>query len=428
METGTPPRPASWSHAGNIAIALWLLSSPATLGHESGALVASDLACGVLLLAGSAVAWRHPGAAWGVTLIGVWLMAAPLIFWAPAAPAYNNGTLAGVLVIVFAAVLPRMADERRNTVPPGWSYNPSAWLQRMPIVVLALLGALVSRYMAAYQLGHIPTVWDPFFGDGTARVLTSDVSQAFPVSDAGLGAWSYFLDGLAGLIGGRRRWRTMPWIVLLFGLFVIPPGVTSIVLVMLQPIGVGEWCTLCLVASVIMLVMVPPAIDEVVAALQFLARTRREGGSVWRALCRGEGSEAEDERPATSRRSAWRESLHAIEIVLMPWNLALAALLGVGLLAVPALAGSGGPAANNEYIIGALAVTFAVIAAAEPVRTLRWLNLLFGLWLAAAPWLLAGATSGSRVADVLGGLLLAALSVPRARVDDRYGSWDRWIR
>ena len=123
------------------------------------------------------------------------------------------------------------------------------------------------------------------------------------MSDAGLGALSYLLDALAGLIGGRRRWRTMPWMVLLFGLFIIPPGVTSIVLVILQPVSVGAWCTLCLAASVVMLLMVPPALDEVIATSQFLLRTRREGGSVWRALWLGEGSAAE-EAESTQRRSA----------------------------------------------------------------------------------------------------------------------------
>jgi len=124
------------------------------------------------------------------------------------------------------------------------------------IVFLAMIGFFLSRYLAAFQLGHIVYPWDPFFGDSTRLVLTSDISKAFPVSDAGLGALSYLLDALAGLIGGSRRWRTMPWMVVLFGLFIIPPGVTSIVLVILQPVSIGAWCTLCLVASVVMLLMV----------------------------------------------------------------------------------------------------------------------------------------------------------------------------
>jgi len=59
--------------------------------------------------------------------------------------------------------------------------------------------------MGAFQLGYISTVWDPFFGEGTRRVLTSQVSHSFPVSDATLGAFSYILDVLFGYAGGTHR-------------------------------------------------------------------------------------------------------------------------------------------------------------------------------------------------------------------------------
>ncbi len=53
---------------------------------------------------------------------------------------------------------------------------------------------------------------------------------ALPVSDAGLGAFSYFIDAIAAAIGGVRRSRFVPWLAALFGLLVIPPGVASIVI------------------------------------------------------------------------------------------------------------------------------------------------------------------------------------------------------
>jgi hypothetical protein len=232
--------------------------------------------------------------------------------------------------------------------------------------------------------------WDPFFGESTSRVLTSDISKAFPVSDAGLGALSYLLDALAGLIGGRRRWRTMPWMVVLFGEFIIPPGVTSIVLDILQPVSIGAWCTLCLVASVVMLLMVSPALDEVIATGQFLLRTRRERGHVWRAFWRGEGSAAE-EPESLEKRSRLSEILHSIEVFSAPSNLWLSALVGAWLMAAPTLLGLAGAAADSTHIMGALVVTFSVVAFAEPARLVRWLNVLFGLWVLLAPWLLGGA-------------------------------------
>jgi apolipoprotein N-acyltransferase len=53
------------------------------------------------------------------------------------------------------------------------------------------------------------------------------------------------LEPLSGFMGGRNR--TMPWMVVMFGVLVVPLGVVSIVLVILQPLALGAWCTLCLV-------------------------------------------------------------------------------------------------------------------------------------------------------------------------------------
>ena len=48
------------------------------------------------------------------------------------------------------------------------------------------------------------------------------MSTALPVSDAALGGYTYLLEILTGLVGSRRRWRTTPWLVLLFGLMIAP--------------------------------------------------------------------------------------------------------------------------------------------------------------------------------------------------------------
>ncbi|MGH2386106.1 MAG: hypothetical protein ACRDGB_13805 [Candidatus Limnocylindria bacterium] len=41
-------------------------------------------------------------------------------------------------------------------------------------------------------------------------ILDSDVSRAFPVSDAALGSIVYAIEALMGYMGGTDRWRTMP--------------------------------------------------------------------------------------------------------------------------------------------------------------------------------------------------------------------------
>src|SRR5690606_35833532 len=160
--------------------------------------------------------------------------------------------LAGTLAIVFATLLPRAALEKDppgHDIPPGWNYNPSGRSQRAPIIGVAFLGFFIAQYMAAFQLGFHDAPWDPFFPDGTRSVLTSDVSKAFPVSDAGLGAFAYLIEALTGFVGGPRRWRTMPWMVLLFGVLIVPAGIISIMLIILQPLAVGAWCTFCLLTA-----------------------------------------------------------------------------------------------------------------------------------------------------------------------------------
>ena len=90
--------------------------------------------------------------------------------------------------------------------PPGWDENPSAWHQRLPLVGVALLGFLIASYLALYQWGVIPSVWEPFFGSGSRVILHSGISRLLPIPDAALGALSYLLDAVAGLIGGRERY------------------------------------------------------------------------------------------------------------------------------------------------------------------------------------------------------------------------------
>lgn len=169
-------------------------------------------------------------------------------------------------------------------VPPGWSYNPSTWGQRLPIVGAAVLGFLVSLYLALFQWGVLDRVWDPFFAEGSRRILTSGVSRLLPVPDAFLGALGYVADAVSGVVGGTRRWKRMPWIVVLFGLAVGPLGAVSILLVILQPVAYHAWCTLCLASALVSLLMIGPAMDEMLASLQYLKRVRASGHSLWRAF------------------------------------------------------------------------------------------------------------------------------------------------
>lgn len=419
-----------------MILGLWLITSPFALDYDSTALTWSDIISGLLLIGLAAVtlvrgwAW----AAWASSLIGVWLLFAPLVFEAPTAAAYANDTLAGALVIAFVVLMPGMPGMRMipgPDVPPGWSYNPSTWPQRAPIIALALVGFFLSRQMAAFQLGYTGAVWEPFFDPGTRAVLDSDVSRSFPISDAGLGAVAYMIEALMGFMGDKARWRTMPWMVSFFGFLVVPLGVASVALIMLQPVAVGAWCTPCLIAALAMLIMIALTLDEVVATGQFLVDARREGQSFWSVFWLGGTLAETDTEPGpdlvmvrpdvvSARAMVWGVPLH--------WTLLASTAVGLWLMASPAMFGTVDRAADSDNLVGALVVTVAIIALADVGRAARFVNVALGAWIIASPWLLSGGTTTATWNDVIVGVALILLSLPRGPVGERYGSWQRYIR
>lgn len=165
-----------------------------------------------------------------------------------------------------------------------WSYNPSKWSQRIPICILAAVGFLIAAYMGLYQWRLIDRVWDPVFGEQSQQVLDSNVAQAMDrwigVPDATFGAFAYLGDALLGLAGSQRRWQYRPWMVVLFGIDVIPLGVVSSILVVLQGTIVGKWCFLCLITAVISLILAYWAFDEVYSSLKYLYRVWKRSKSI----------------------------------------------------------------------------------------------------------------------------------------------------
>ncbi len=178
----------------------------------------------------------------------------------------------------------RNRDDDAVAQPPGWSYNPSAMNQRVPIAIVAMVGFAIATYLAAYQLDLVGSVWEPFFGGGSERILNSKVSTILPIPDAALGALSYLADAVTGIVGRRDRWRTMPWLVVLFGVAVGPLGAVSVMLTIFQPVLFDSFCTLCLASAVLSVAMIGPAMDEVLASLQYLKRVKGSGRSWWRAF------------------------------------------------------------------------------------------------------------------------------------------------
>ena len=455
-----------WCHFAVIALGAWLLTIPwqfslfdpaaaeqvaRDITQERdlqpaamrNALTAwSDVASGALLmLFGTLALWkRHAWAQWGSTAVGLWLLFAPIAFWTPSAAAYLNDTIVGALAIAFSVLVPMMPGMSHagmvdpGTVPAGWTYSPSSWAQRVPIIALGLFGFLISRYLTAYQLGHIDSVWEPFFAgqqgrNGTEYIITSDVSRAWPIADAGLGAISYMLEFLMGMMGRANRWRTMPWMVTFFFILVVPLGGVSIFFIIIQPIVIGTYCTLCLIAAFAMLVMIPLTVDELGAMVQYMARSLRAGRPFIRTFLTGGPDFGDSEKGLIDApRTARGQAAASVWGITLPWSLLTVCAIGVVLMFSRLLFDAEGAMADSDHLIGAMLITIAGIATAEVARSLRFLNVPLGLWLIASPWLLSGLTPGQGWYAIVGGLLAIALSLPRGqRSEHHYGNWDRLI-
>ncbi len=146
--------------------------------------------------------------------------------------------------------------------------SPSAWYARMPIVAEALIGLGIATYLALYQLGVVPHVWEPFFGDGSHRVLTSFVSRMLPLPDAVLGAAGYLAEIATVLMGGQDRWRESPWLVVLFGAVAFGMAAGAVVLVTLQAFVLHAFCTMCLCSAALSILAALSGADEVAAAIR----------------------------------------------------------------------------------------------------------------------------------------------------------------
>jgi len=287
-------------------------------------------------------------------------------------------------------------------------------------------------------------VWDPFFvgnpadpKNGTEEIVTSFVSQAWPVSDAAVGGYTYLLEIVTGIVGSRLRWRTMPWLVVLFGLMIAPLGITSISFIVIQPIVIGTWSTIALIGAAAVLIQIPYSLDELVATLQFLRRRKRAGRSLLRVFFFGDT----DEMPKGLARQAQSETPDDVfdqrpGVVVadmvsggvgLSWGLGLALLLGLLLLFTRPLLGVDGSVANAHHVIGALVLTVVSLAAAEVARTLRFVLVPLGAALLAVP-LLWPAGAAAAVFAVFTGLLLIGASLNRGTIRQRYGSWQRLIR
>jgi hypothetical protein len=223
----------------------------------------------------------------------------------------------------------------------------------------------------------------------------------------------------------------MPWMVLLFGLLIVPLGAVSVGFIIIQPPLIGALCTLCILQAAVTVVLIPYSIDEVLASCQYLRDATRAGEPFWRTFWHG-GPALSQERRAPTPDLDRPLGVVARDFITggvnFPWTLVASVVLGALLMATPLLTGTSAPLYFSDHVAGCLVILVAVTAMAEVARPVRFLNLVLGAWIIVAPLLLEGGATAGSVVNLVVGALLAGLSLPRGeRSEAHYGAWDRAI-
>lgn len=169
------------------------------------------------------------------------------------------------------------ASKEQHELLSTLAINPSAWSARLPILALALGGFCIASYLAAFQIGMMNTVWDPIFHQGSRTVLHSFLSRLLPVPDAVLGAAGYFAEIITGVIGGKERWRELPWLVLGYGGIIFLAGITALGLTIIQAFVLRAGCLLCLCSAAISLGIAWLARNEVGSSLKLIKQSGQTG-------------------------------------------------------------------------------------------------------------------------------------------------------
>ena len=112
--------------------------------------------------------------------------------------------------------------------------------------------------------------------------------------------------------------------------------------------------------------------------------------------------------------------------VTLPWNLALCIPVSIWLMFTRLTVNANTEMANSDHLIGSLALTVVITALAESGRAVRFLLIPLGLSLFVTPFIY-DAGMLSIIGSLICGILLVALSIPKGKIYNSYGLWDKAI-
>ena len=171
--------------------------------------------------------------------------------------------------------------------------------------------------------------------------------------------------------------------------------------------------------------MIALTVDEVVAVVQYLVQVKRTKQPFWQVFWKGgDFALPSDEDATTPLNAPFKEMFpDMVRGFTVSWSLFISALVGVWLMISPSLLDMSHVVSDNNTAFGALVVAVSIIAMAEVVRKFRFLILFFGLWIIIFPWIFSGNMYDIGWNNLIAGLFLIILSIPRGKILNHYGSW-----
>ena len=144
----------------------------------------------------------------------------------------------------------------------------------------------------------------------------------------------------------------------------VPLGGVSIFFIIIQPIMIGTYCTLCLLAAVAMLIMIPLTLDEVVAMAQYMLRSVRTGRPFWRTFFRGgpEPNGTIDENDQGFSATLGAQATAAFRGASLPWTLVASCAVGAWLMFSRLIFATSSAIANSDHLSGAMIITITICA------------------------------------------------------------------
>ncbi|AAP98168.1 hypothetical protein CpB0235 [Chlamydia pneumoniae TW-183] len=379
-------------------LGLLLLCSPNTLNYTQVDVIFSDRLCSCLLIFLAIASLTKRSLLWLGAPLGIWVTLFACV--AGRSPTiFANDTLIGFAILAVVCISPTRPEalEVGPTLPEGFSYNPSAGGRRAAVLFLSLLGWLEARYLTASSLG-----------------ITSSQSSNFLLLYSSI-MTVYSLLVVLSLAGSERRWHTRPKIVIATAL-----ALTGVIILTLLPIILHQLrydCWLCLCLTIEPALAVVFAYDETRATLRYISQFLGDKRALTRASFFGseyyKHTLSWEERTVLPLRKAYKQ---AFEGISFPINQLLAILVATVFVKVNSSMGLPTFPRNFLNICCWFIIVLFILAFAESLRHLRWMNLIFSAAILFSPVLFhIPVESPMFLPIIVTGLILIILSIGKRR-------------